>query len=355
MNVVEFTPPSKKQRGNFFAVDEQQFNEACKLGLYSALAYLVIASGTGRDHKTSRWSANAAEKRLEIARSRAKAAVQRLVDAGLLDRVDGKRPKYLLALSKAPQWIWLPQQLADGAADEKPPLALIREMDDVHLLRLFISLYRAHELINDGGISVSKLFGQHLTTREGQQGEYMIWAFEPNAQTFVSQAAPFYAPYKERLGKKGLALPDAANAFFQALERLEMVGLIESVAHVFGSAPEPGIAPGDGEAIHACSAHNGEPWERELAVLAHEAGLACLTDGQRTWADDMGRRLVPLEAHIAQPAVLGVYRLRYRPKTMTAAWIIASKKSTAVLAERYRRMIGERSANALKNPKEGRK
>jgi len=354
MNVVEFTPPSKKQRGNFFAVDEQRFNEACNLGLYSALAYLVIASGTGRDHQTSRWSANAAEKRLEIARSRAKAAVQRLVDAGLLGRDNGKRPKYVLALSTEPQWIWLPQQLADGAADEKPPLALIREMDDVHLLRLFISLYRAHELINDGGVSVSKLFGQHLTNREGQQGEYVIWAFEPSAKTFVAEAAPFYTPYRERLGKKDLA--DATNAFFKALQRLEMVGLIESIPHVFGSAPKPGVAPGDSEAIHACPVHNGEPWEREIGQLAHEAGLACLTDGQRTWTDDMGRRLVPLEAHIAQPAVLGVYRLRYRPKTaMTAAWIIASKKSAAVLTERYRRMIGERSANALKTPKEGRK
>jgi hypothetical protein len=41
----------------------------------------------------------------------------------------------------------------------------------------------------------------------------------------------------------------------------------------------------DAEIIHACPLDNGEPSERRLALAAHEAGRAMLTQRGQQWTD----------------------------------------------------------------------
>ena len=165
----------------------------------AAVAYLLHARGTGRDQRTTYWSVQALETYTGISRSRAQAAIKSLQGAGLTAQIHGgSRPRYeimpwsavvrrdpkltvaqtellerigageqpggrrgptveslvrLGLLEKIeegvclpkPQWIWLPNEFVTGAAEETPPLELLRQSQDVMALRLAVDLYRAPE------------------------------------------------------------------------------------------------------------------------------------------------------------------------------------------------------------------
>jgi hypothetical protein len=64
-----------------------------------------------------------------------------------------------------------------------------------------------------------------------------------------------------------------------------------------------------------------------VAIAAHDAGIVCIAAGQREWAVQQARHLLPVPSHITNLAGIGVARLRYRPQTrMTAAWFAKSKE-----------------------------
>jgi hypothetical protein len=83
-----------KARG-FFSIDRGAFRCAAAGGLNSAIAYLVMARGTGRDNRTTQWSVNAIEKYTGISRPNAKKAVKDLLNRGILKKTrDGNHPIY---------------------------------------------------------------------------------------------------------------------------------------------------------------------------------------------------------------------------------------------------------------------
>ncbi len=51
-----------------------------------------------------------------------------------------------------PDWIWLPNALVDGAAGETAPVELVRQTGSAPTLRLFVDLYAAQNLDEDGGV-----------------------------------------------------------------------------------------------------------------------------------------------------------------------------------------------------------
>ena len=84
-------------RGGFFAVDRRAWARACSAGMNAAVAYLVLARGTGRDNRTTAWSVQAIEKYTSISRGRAQQALELLAKDGLVEVLrEGTRPKYLL-------------------------------------------------------------------------------------------------------------------------------------------------------------------------------------------------------------------------------------------------------------------
>jgi hypothetical protein len=84
-------------RGEFFAIDRRAWATACALGINEAVAYLVLAPGTGGDNRTTWWSVNAIETYTNISRARAQKAVQALVTAGLVRKdKGGSRPRYYI-------------------------------------------------------------------------------------------------------------------------------------------------------------------------------------------------------------------------------------------------------------------
>jgi len=108
----------RQGRGGFFAIDRRIWAKLCGADIDMAVAYLVLARGTGRDNRTTFWSVNSVEERTNIARQRAKEAIQRLVGGGLLrqDR-GGTRPGYCL----------LPAHEVAGCVEAGKPLPLTVE------------------------------------------------------------------------------------------------------------------------------------------------------------------------------------------------------------------------------------
>jgi len=209
--------PPKTRGGEFFAIDKAPFEAACKLGLNPAVAYLAVTRGAGRDNAASFWSVNAIEQHTGMSRPKAKAALQALIDCGLFKKErGGARPRYRIGRSDEPQWIWLPNAIVDGAADEIPPLRLLRQMQDVRRLRLFVAMYDSHDLANDGGISRTVLWQNHTLTKEGNRGASTIWAFEREGISTVSTRSPLFTIYAAP-GVTGEARETATKEFWGGL------------------------------------------------------------------------------------------------------------------------------------------
>ena len=110
--------------------------------------------------------------------------------------------------------------------------------------------------------------------------------------------------------------------FWAALNGLRACGLVQFVPHLFESnGPEA-------EMLHAYAvqADASEPWEIDVATAAQRAGMACLTAEQRLLAEQF-LHVFPAPTHITKLAVIGIARLRYRPRTRkTAAWFAMGKE-----------------------------
>jgi hypothetical protein len=88
---------SRRGTGEFFAIDRRVWAHVCKLGMNAAIAYLVIARGTGGDNRTSKWSVFSIERRTGISRGRAATAIGELERSQVLVRDPASkpgRPKY---------------------------------------------------------------------------------------------------------------------------------------------------------------------------------------------------------------------------------------------------------------------
>lgn len=313
----------------FFAVGHDTFLAACALGLNEAAALLVQARGSLADNATTAWSARAVATRLAMRQCRAKAAITRLVDDGLL-RIEraGTRPRYVLAQQGA--LIWLPNALIDGVGAETPPILKLRQTQDGLLLRLFVELYGKQNLREYDGIDPTLLRQVWERKRIGQHGPYLVWRFHtPHLRALPSDdlVLPHHLGLSDAERQKG-AHPGAA--FFARLSRLKALGLIEWVPWLFDGP--------DGEPLHPLYPE-GDAMEDVLFEEATNAGARC-SPGDQEFSDYCYtlEPVVPVAAHIDQVCLIGIARLRYRPKTkLTAAWradyVATCRRWTATYAE----------------------
>lgn len=375
----ETARPAANGKGNFFAVDRRTFAGVCGLGMNPAVAYVVLARFSGRDNETTAASVNAIEKHTGISRGRARDALQGLCDHGYVQVLQsGTKPRYQLlpfaeipgaapppmtaeqrqvydrikggdwqlpqtlckhrnALVKlgwvqkmpgcgfavredvellyTPRSCWLPNNVVDGAAQEDPPLELIRQAQDVMALRLFVDFYYEQLLTEHGGIARNVIWQKWERERIGAQGEHVVWGFH-SARSWMSWGSDATDPHRrEQLTpvEKQKAEGEAVD-FFPRLNNLVRLGLVQWVPYLFeGEGPEA-------EAIHPYC-FNGEHVERELATACRDAASALLREDQQEDAEAKGMRLAPLKAHLLNVQMFSIARLRYRPRTaLTSAW-----------------------------------
>jgi len=177
--------------GRFFQIEIAAWNDVLTLGLNAAVVYLVLACGTGRDNRRTRWSANAVERYTGISRSRAHAAIQALEQRGLLHiqraKTSAKSPPiYTLAAKgrslaagheRNSEWIWLPNTIVTGASEETPPVEQIRQAQSFQALELFVRLYAVQCLAEDGGLRWDLICGPCEQTRITERGPFVDRCF----------------------------------------------------------------------------------------------------------------------------------------------------------------------------------
>ncbi len=327
-------------RASYFAIDRRAWNAVCHLGLNEAVAYLVIGAGTGADQRTSSWSATAVEKYTGMHHRRAAAAIARLCDSGhmtvekmgklrryclqpplsvpsIVERftaaAKGKkdRERELLQPLENPEWIWLPNSIVEGAAEEAPPLKILRQAQHLRALWLFIELYFYHDLAGSGGVEWRDGMGirEQFERREvGQHGIHKVWAFKPVHMTSW-KSAPFW------LG----------DDFWDAFNIIRDAGVVEIVPHLVESdRPEA-------EIIHPLAFQSGEPAEIEIGLAATAAGRR-----MAPYFEDDKMLLVPVSKVRPNVQLVGVVRMKYRPQTArTAEWLsnVDEWKKTAMAFE----------------------
>jgi hypothetical protein len=389
----------RKSKG-FFSIDRGAFRCAAVGGLNSAIAYLVMARGTGPDNRTTQWSVNAIEKYTGISRPNAKKAVQDLLDRGSWKKTrEGNHPTYeavpgneipggpFTATEKAvitairngnrpsdqavvealkargivrectkqrayeldetaiAEWsepfaIWLPNALIDGAGAEVPPIELVRQTRSLPVLRLLIELYSEQFLPSFGGVPREMLKHEFDRLHVGERGPFVIWGFKKkHLRTSLKLGRPFFTG-KIITRDDGTRLDEGWDtSFWPAVQLLKTLGLIDAVGMLLdGDDPEA-------EIIHPYGLNGGEPAERQLASTAHAAAAAMVTEAQLRRAElEEHYDLVPVQRHIAKATLIEVFRLKYRPHTAaTAAWYARMKESTAEWLARYEAIIKDRA------------
>lgn len=234
-----------------------------------------------------------------------------------------------------PLAVWLPNALIDGAANEVPPVELIRQTRSHAALRLLVELYSEQFLPNYGGVPRDLLKGVFDRAKVGEQGPFLVWGFRSKHMTAdAKMCRPFYT------GK--LATKDDGTrhdsswfeSFWPAVHTLADIGLVEKVGMLLDGDDA------EAEIIHPYAMRDGELAERELAAAASSVAGMMVTQAQLMWSQENGYHLVPVRKHIVNAAVVEVFRLKYRPHTSaTAAWYAVMRDTVAKYLAEYQAMM----------------
>ena len=198
------------------------------------------------------------------------------------------------------------------------------------LLRLLIDLYAAQNLCEDGGISKDMIRWVYDAEIVGQCPGWVIWGFNPkNPQTSVEGLViPHLKPVRDKADEAR-----RGEDFFARLDLLAGLGLIEWVPYSSRTIPPQRnlyIPYGIG---------GSDELDDQLGRAARSAGLALLRDYQE---DQVTKQMLvaPVRRHIAKPQMIGIARLKYRPKTkMTAAWLAQMNTKYRDYLEDYEEIV----------------
>lgn len=212
-------------------------------------------------------------------------------------------------------WIWLPNELVSGAAEETPPVELVRQTQDVMTLRMLVDFYHAQNLADDGGVSHKYVWQEYERMKIGEAAQYDVWGFRSKGK-WVAWDGPSSVHYRNELtDEENSEDHNAGIDFFRRLEQLVDLGLIEWVPYLFDGGGD------DAEPIHPYGIGMRGTLEGMLWITAHNAGHALLQDGQQKRANQEKLWLAPVPRHMGNVQMIGIARLRYRAKTkLTAAW-----------------------------------
>lgn len=369
-------------RGDFFAIDRRTWERVCRAGMNPACAYLVLACFSARDNRRTNASVQAVEKYTSISRSRSRLALEAILGKGYVQQTRrGLHPRYDLLpaaelpgvistpprpvrlrreaavafaerltkweaqerAAKKPDLIWLPNDLVTGAAGETPPIARVRQTQDAMTLRLLVDLYYAQDLREDGGVSRRVTYQKFKRVRVGQSGPFIVWGFEREG-AWVDWQLPIAACHRREAltpaEKKDKANPGVD--FFRRQDELLSLGLVEWVPTLFEGEDL------DAEMLHPYGTMGTDGLTDRLGAAAHQAGLALLTENQTAWVNENALLLAPIHRHVGSVAMIGVARLRYRPRTSkTAAWLADLTDKGERLVARYGEIADRRLHQAV--------
>lgn len=241
-----------------------------------------------------------------------------------------------------PDVIWLPNTIVTGTdRGEESPVRRLRSGGNVWTLRLFVDLYHAHNLRDDGGISPRVIREEYERKPAGRQGIFSVWAFRRGQQS-ISWTGPF-AAHVQRPEKK-----DQNHPLWENLDQLQKNGLLTFVPHLWESDSK------DAEVLHAYGIEGigGEQKEIEIGQAAHLAGQAMVLEAK---VDGLsGCYLAPVKYTLPNVQMVGVVRLTYRPHTSrTANWFAELNEKAPHWIQLYRELRQKAEQSRQKTPVAG--
>lgn len=341
----------EKLKGNqsgFFAVHKSSFHKACDLGMNATVAYLLLANGTDKSNTYTSWSVHAIETYTGISRKRAKEAIEKLIAAELIRKINevSANPRYELlftepvspktkskkaaTLQPAPleerlnpdKTIWLPNGIVQSVTGECPPLERIRQTQDVMILRLFVDLYSEQNLVDDVGINRFVYWGTYEKKELIRYAEFTVYGFESKNQwmSWVDTTNPHKGEGEER-----------ATSFFKRIGVLIQLGLITGMPYLFDSDSK------EGEPIHQLD----DKINDFVSSAAYEMLLKIMQDEGRAQSSiDNYHYVVPVPSHFINIALIDVYEMRYKPRTKLTAMGYKEKEQRARKAkEQYAALL----------------
>lgn len=304
-------------KGNFFAVGISEFVEACVLGMNPAVSLLVMARGTGRDNATTSWSALSVWQHTGIARRRAKEAIDALIENKIVELLEikaGKFPKYKISKPEDDKLLlWLPNELIDGAANEVPPITRLRETGDIDLLEKFVRLYGIQDLDSDGGIPRDVAWATFDREKICPIGHFVLYGF--SAEKTQASNKGLFDGYGSKIDEDGNKGP------WTVLSPLIQMGLLEKVYYMAESSES------NAELIYPVGPHGtGDAIWELMTWLEESDGKGFAFQAQEHSAQGIAPN------HIKNAAMVGLYRLRYRPKTgKTSRWWAIEKEQAEAM------------------------
>jgi hypothetical protein len=360
--------------GHFFAIDRRSWAAVTALGLNPAVAYIVMACGTGKDNRSTAWSVDAVRRHGGLTLLRSQAAVRLLGDQGFLRLTNdgGRRPRYDLLPAKdiaatnvsrkPPESEWercLLEQVRSGkkirkkdtyftdrlvtagwlvgsagagyaiadAPDERPQWLWLPNSLVLGAGNERPPLRRAREIQDVLALRllVDLYDGENLAEDGGVSRRFIYEKYD----RFEVGNWGEYVVWGFRRGTRyvtwhGFTLchqrsdkPQGERGcdFFPRLETLTSLGLVEWV----GMLTEGEEA--DAQPLHPLTAPDPEGIEAQIGTAAREAAELMVTPSQLAWARTQSLQLVPVPRHFKNVQLFGMARLRYRPQTqLTAAW-----------------------------------
>lgn len=297
----------KDKGAGTFCVSPEHISTLMAEDVRTMIAYLVMACGSGGDNTTTNWSAQAISKYSHMQWGKAKEAVDRLLELGIVARDDerskSRHPVYKILENATTQdgQIWLPNTLIEGVDKqaENYPLRRVRESQDTMLLTLLLDLYANHDLPNWGGVPPSMLrikSGEKIKINAAG-GAQKIWGFD------LENSSTAWSSLYSKHGSDG-------QEFWRRFHLLKSFGFLEESVVLLDSE--------DGDVLFSFSKGS----EIDKQIFAHCEEL-CFDKIEAV----MYQYTLPVSAHIEDPHLIGIYRLKFRPHTKrTAAWFARSEQ-----------------------------
>ncbi len=326
------------ERGELFLIDHCRWPKICELGLNAAIAYLIMARGSGPDNCSTAWSANAIEKRTGISRKRAGEAIKQLISRNHLKVVNGMaRPQYKIVHASQPRWVFLPNALIDGAATELPPIERLRRRGSIEAVRMLIDSYHMQDLANDDGLDWRLIHQEWERKLITEQGNWSIFGYS----RADSKTAKWECPLRFQFGRWNQS-SQANESFWRIFQILQECSLIETIPHLVEGKH-------DGAELIFPLDSTGSDAEARLYEAATCAACGMLEDNTGGYRYELDNHTIalPVSNDFPNATVVGVYRLRYRAKTsLTAAWW-SKQTEWGRFAERYEGILTDDQGQKL--------
>ena len=237
--------------------------------------------------------------------------------------------------------IWLPKSIVMGTpSGEESPVLRLRSAGCLWTLRLFVDLYSAQNLRDDGGINPRLIWWNFERRKIGEQGAYTVWGFKPGDKRLMPSSGPFAAHESRKKAKAA----DNSPCWDSVHLMLDM-GLLSFVPHIFENdtaTAEPIHAYGIGGPSEAAI-------EQEIGAAADEAARAMVLPSKLEEAIEAGfEYFCPVLKTKPMAQMIGVARLTYRPRTLrTAEWFAELIKNGHALIDNFDKLAEKAKISAL--------